>query len=143
MTWTLRPAEPRDEDAVVALWRDCELVIPANDAGSDFRLARGRIGSEIFLAVEGDAILGSAMIGHDGHRGWIYYLATTPARRGQGIARSLIAHAEAWMIERRIPKLHLMVRSTNTGVIGLYETLGFAVHPVAMMQKVLLPVSAE
>ena len=143
MTWTLRPATSEDEDAVIALWRECGLVIPANDPVGDFRRARGRIGSEIFLAVDGDAILGSAMIGHDGHRGWVYYLATTPGRRGRGIARSLIAHAEAWIIAREIPKLHLLVRNTNAGVIGLYETQGFKVHPVAMLQKVLLPASPE
>lgn len=143
MTWTLRPAEPEDEDAVIALWRECELVIPANDPVGDFRRARGRIGSEIFVAAADGAIVGSAMIGHDGHRGWVYYLATTPSWRGKGVARSLIAHAEAWMIEREIPKLHLLVRHTNNGVVGFYETQGFKVHPVAMLQKVLLPASAE
>lgn len=143
MTWTHRAAEPRDEEAVVALWRECGLLIPANDAGADFRLARGRIGSEIFLAVEGDAVVGTAMIGHDGHRGWIYYLATAPARRGRGIARGLIAMAEAWLVERGVPKVQLLVRDTNAGVIGYYETLGFAVRPVSLMQKVLIPVSAE
>lgn len=143
MTWTHRAANPGDEDAVVALWRECGLVIPANDPVGDFRLALGRIGSEIFVAVEAGAILGSAMVGHDGHRGWIYYLATAPAARGRGIARGLVAAAEAWLVERGVPKVQLLVRNTNAGVIGYYETLGFDVRPVSLMQKVLIPVSAE
>ncbi len=143
MTWTIRPAEPGDEDAVVALWRECGLQIPANDPVADFRLARGRIGSDVLLAVAGETVLGSAMIGHDGHRGWIYYLATAPGARGQGVARSLIARAEAWLIARGVPKVQLLVRDTNAGVIGFYETLGFGVRPVSLMQKVLIPVSAE
>lgn len=143
MTWTYRAAEAQDEDVVVALWRRCGLVILANDPAGDFRLARGRIGSEIFLAVDEGAILGSVMVGHDGHRGWIYYLATEPGARGRGVARGLIATAEAWLVERNVPKVQLLVRDTNAGVIGYYETLGFDVRPVAMMQKVLIPVSAE
>lgn len=143
MTWTLRPATPDDEPAVAALWRACGLVVPANDPAADFRLARGRTGSEIFLAVDAADILGSAMVGHDGHRGWIYYLATAPAARGRGIARDLIATTEAWLVERGIPKVQLLVRDTNAGVIGYYETLGFEVRPVSMMQKVLVPRPAE
>jgi len=139
MNWTLRPAETADCDAVTALWQACGLVVPANDPRAEFHLARGAAASDILLAVDGPRVLGSAMIGHDGHRGWLYYLATAPNARGHGIARALIARAEAWLTDRRIPKLQLLVRSTNTGVIGLYESLGFARHPVLVMQKVLIP----
>jgi len=139
MTWMLRPADASDAPATTALWRDCGLVIPANDPLAEFHLARGREASDILLAVEDGTILGSILVGHDGHRGWLYYLATAPAVRGRGIARGLIAAAEAWLKARSIPKVQLLVRDTNTGVIGLYETLGFARHPVSVMQKVLIP----
>ena len=37
--------------------------------------------SELLLAFEGDEIVGSIMMGNDGHRGWVYYLGVLPAWR--------------------------------------------------------------
>ena len=60
-------------------------------------------------------------VGHDGHRGWVYYVAVHPSRRGQGLGRELMAGAERWVAGRGIPKMQLMVRSTNTGTREFYE----------------------
>ena len=75
------------------------------------------------------------MIGHDGHRGWIYYLAADPDRRRQGIGRKLVAAAQTWLKERGIAKLQLMIRDTNTDVVRFYERIGFEIAPRVIMQK--------
>jgi ribosomal protein S18 acetylase RimI-like enzyme len=139
MTWTIRPARNDEAAAIESLWTDCGLVVPGNNPAADFRLALGKPGSDILTADEDGRIVGSVMVGHDGHRGWLYYLSTAPDRRGRGIARALIARAESWLIERRIPKIHLLVRESNLGVVPIYQAQGFALHPVRMMQKVLIP----
>ncbi len=54
----------------------------------------------------------------------------------------LIAAAEAWLIARSIPKIHLLVRENNLGVVPIYQAQGFALHPVRVMQKVLIPLAA-
>ncbi len=64
------------------------------------------------------------MVGFDGHRGWIYYLATLPDRREQGIARQLTDAAEGWLIERDCPKVELMVRSGNPAA-DFYKRVGW------------------
>ncbi len=143
MPWTIRPARADEAETVVALWRACNLVVPTNDPLADFHRARGRAESDVLLAVEGAAVVGAAMVGHDGHRGWIYYLATDPARRGAGIGRALVAAAEEWVEARGIPKIQLLVRQTNRGVMGFYGGIGYAETPVAVMQKVLTPYSAD
>jgi ribosomal protein S18 acetylase RimI-like enzyme len=132
---TIRAARPEDEAAVVALWQACGLVVSWNDPVADFRLARGRGNSDVLIAEAAGKIVGAAMVGHDGHRGWIYYLGAAPDRRRRGIGRKLVAAAERWVAERGIPKLQLMVRETNTEVVEFYRRIGFEIVPRVVMQK--------
>ena len=128
-------ASPRDKPAVVALWRQCGLVTSYNPPEVDFDFAIGKVGSDILVAREGGSILGSVLVGHDGHRGWIYYLAVQPERQQQGLGRLLVESAEAWLRDRGVRKLQLMVRETNQQVIGFYEAIGYERSPVTVMQR--------
>jgi ribosomal protein S18 acetylase RimI-like enzyme len=65
------------------------------------------------------------MVGHDGHRGWLYYLAVADDHRRRGVGRALVAAAEEWLAEQ-VPKAHLMVRDDNAGAVAFYERLGYA-----------------
>lgn len=136
MTLTIRSATAEDEAGAVALWHACGLVASYNDPSADFRLARGGECSDVLVGVDAaGAIVGSVMVGHDGHRGWLYYVGTTPGARGTGIGRRMVQAAEAWLRRRGIPKAQLMVRETNTAVVAFYERLGFEVTPRVLMGK--------
>ena len=135
----IRSATEMDESAVVALWRACGLVVPYNDPAADFRLARGKANSDVLVGEYAGAIVASVMVGHDGHRGWIYYLAVAPERQGRGLGRALVHAAEAWLTTRGIAKLQLMVRRSNAPVLKFYETLGFEQSEVVVMQRWLTP----
>ena len=65
------------------------------------------------------------MIGYDGHRGWVYYLAVSPDRQRSGLGRRIMDAAENWLRERGTPKIQLMVRTSNTATLDFYSTLGF------------------
>jgi ribosomal protein S18 acetylase RimI-like enzyme len=80
-------------------------------------------------------IKGSVMVGHDGHRGWLYYVASDPDSRGAGFGRQMVTAAEAWLRERNVVKAQLLVRETNTKVVSFYEHLGFEVAPRVLMGK--------
>ena len=130
------PAAAEDEDDVVDLWRACGLVVSYNEPGSDFRMARGGPASDVLVGRDGSgAVVGSVMVGHDGHRGWLYYVAAAPEARGTGIGRAMVAAAEEWLRGRGIAKAQLMVRETNTKVVSFYESLGFEVTPRVLMSK--------
>jgi ribosomal protein S18 acetylase RimI-like enzyme len=135
----IRPFEERDADAAIQLWDDCELTRPWNDPRRD--IARKLTTQpELFLVGEvSGVIVATAMIGYDGHRGWVYYLAVTPSRRGQGHARALMAEAERLLVELGCPKIMLMVRASNTPVVDLYEHLGYAREETIVMGKRLIP----
>ena len=124
-----------DEAATVALWQAAGLTRPWNDSAADFRLALANPTSTVLLACEGDALAGSVMVGFDGHRGWVYYLATHPARRGRGIGRALMAAAEDWLRARGCPKIPLMVRGDNLAAKGFYAAIGYEVQDVVTLGK--------
>jgi ribosomal protein S18 acetylase RimI-like enzyme len=87
---------------------------------------------------EDKCIRGSVMVGHDGHRGWLYYVAADPSLRGMGYGRQMVEAGEAWLRERRVVKVQLLVREMNTKVVGFYEHLGFEVTPRTVMAKWLI-----
>ncbi len=75
------------------------------------------------------------MVGHDGHRGWVYYLAVTPAEQRRGLGRRLMQGCEEWVRARDIPKLQLMVRTDNTPAAAFYQRLGYAVAEVTVLGR--------
>jgi ribosomal protein S18 acetylase RimI-like enzyme len=70
-------------------------------------------------------VIATAMVGDDGHRGWVYYLAVRPHLQGRGHGHALMLACEAWLRERGCPKIQLMVRSSNERVVGFYEAIGY------------------
>lgn len=117
---------PTHVDAVVALWEACGLTRPWNDPRDDIGRALAGPSSTVLVALDEGDLVGTAMVGHDGHRGWVYYVATQPGRRHEGLGRSLMDAAEAWLTARGIPKLQFMVRTSNEPVLAFYEHLGYA-----------------
>jgi ribosomal protein S18 acetylase RimI-like enzyme len=142
MTLEIKAARPSDETEVIALWRACGLVVSHNDPTTDFRFALGKQNSDILVGMNsGDKIIGSAMVGHDGHRGWLYYVAVAPDHRSKGIGRAMVKAGEAWLAARGVAKAQLMIRETNTEVAAFYERVGFKTIPRIVMEKWLRPLN--
>ncbi|MFF3065147.1 GNAT family acetyltransferase [Oerskovia sp. NPDC057915] len=116
-----------DVEQVVALWEACGLARPWNDAHLDVADARTAPSSTVLVA-HGDTpgtVVATAMAGFDGHRGWVYYVAVVPDLQGTGLGRDAVVAAEAWLASQGVRKVRLMVRTTNTQVLGFYERLGY------------------
>ena len=132
----LRPFQPGDdEDAVISLWHACGLVVAHNDPNKD--IARKlKVNPEWFLIGEVDGeVMASCMVGYDGHRGWINYLAVHPEHQRNGYASQIMAEAERLLREAGCPKINLQVRESNTAVIDFYEAIGFGKDAVLSMGK--------
>lgn len=128
--------EDTEIEDVVALWQRCGLTRPWNDPRADIALARREPTSAVIVGREtGGPIQAAAMLGHDGHRGWCYYVAVDPGLRGKGHGRAVMAEIEARLIAAGVPKMQLMVRKGNAPVIGFYETLGFLEEDTVVMGK--------
>lgn len=124
-----------DREPAISLWADSGLVRPWNDPAADFDRALAAPSSAVLGAFEGDALVGTVMVGHDGHRGWVYYLAVSPDRRRAGLGRRLMEEAERWLRQHGVVKLNLMVRRSNRTAIGFYERLGFSNAEVTVMAR--------
>jgi ribosomal protein S18 acetylase RimI-like enzyme len=133
---TIRSATAGEEGAVIALWQACGLVVAYNDPIADFRFAKDSPCSDILVGLDpAGEIKASVMVGYDGHRGWLYYVAVDPDVRHNGFGRQIIDAAEDWLRQRGVAKAQLMVRDTNTAVVSFYERLGFEVAPRVVMAK--------
>lgn len=136
MALTIRSATSADEAAVAELWQACGLVTSYNDPATDFRFAKAGACSDVLVGVdEAERVVGSVMVGHDGHRGWLYYVASSPDARGSGIGRRMVAAGEDWLRERGVVKAQLLVRMTNTKVVSFYEHIGYQETPRVLMAK--------
>jgi ribosomal protein S18 acetylase RimI-like enzyme len=114
-----------DVDALVSLWERCGLTRPWNDPRSDIDFARKSPSTAILLGRFGGTVRASAMVGHDGHRGWVYYLAVDADLRGNGFGALMMDAAEHWLREQGISKVMLMVRADNKAVCDFYEAIGY------------------
>ncbi len=133
----IRVAGAADLDAVVALWHVTGLTRPWNDPVADFERALGGEASTILVGTDGGELAAVAMVGDDGHRGWIYYVAVPEARRGTGLGAAIVDAAEDWLRARGCPKVQLMVREENEAVVGFYHALGYERTEVLVLGKFL------
>lgn len=123
-------------DAAIALWHNSGLTRPWNDPEADLRRAVSGSTSSVLAAVGDDGcLLATAMVGHDGHRGWVYYLAVDRAARDRGLGRQMMDACEVWVQSRGVPKIQLMVRTTNKAVMGFYEHLGYVDADVTVLGR--------
>ena len=135
---TIRVYRDSDEDQVVALWHACGLTKDYNPPAGDIAFCRATPTAELFVAEDDGRVVATAMTGHDGHRGWLYYVAVEPALRGTGLGRLMVARAEAWLAALGVRKVNLIIRDTNTAVRGFYERIGYDVEPRTQMARWLV-----
>ncbi len=99
-----------------------------DDAREDARRALASATSTILAGRIAGRLVATAMVGADGHRGWVHYLATALDLRGRGLGEAMMRAAETWAAGRGMPKLQLMVRHDNAGARGFYEAIGYTAN---------------
>ena len=114
-----------DVDAVIALWQRCGLTRPWNDPAGDIAFVRRGANATILVGRFDGTIVATALTGHDGHRGWVYYVAVDPDQQGKDFGGAIMAAAEDWLRATGVTKVMLMVRPDNTKVRAFYDKLGY------------------
>jgi ribosomal protein S18 acetylase RimI-like enzyme len=131
----IRELDASDVEAVTALWREVDLVRPWNDPEGDFRTAIAGVTSAVLGAESDGVLLGTVMVGFDGHRGWLYYVAVAPSAQRGGVGTALTNRAEEWLVTRGARKVQLMVRRGNDEPRLFYGELGYEPSDVTVFQK--------
>lgn len=134
----IRSYQDSDKAAVIKLWEEVFPGAPAhNPPAKDIERKLGVQPDLFFVAQYESKLVGTAMAGFDGHRGWVYYVATDPELRRMGIGAALMKHVEKELVKFGCHKLNLQVRSSNTEVVEFYKRLGYKVEERVSMGKLL------
>ena len=124
-----------DAAAAAALWAETELARPWNDPIADFQRAIEGPTSAVLGIKRDDQLIGTVMVGSDGHRGWVYYLAVSTTQQRQGLGTELMSAAEEWLREKGAVKVQLMVRSENVLAANFYGRRGFEPSDVQVLSR--------
>jgi ribosomal protein S18 acetylase RimI-like enzyme len=122
-------------EAAVALWETAGLTRPWNDPRADARLALAGATSTVLAAHLDERLVATAMVGADGHRGWVYYLAVAADLRKAGHGATMMRACEEWIVARGMPKLQLMVRTENAAVIDFYHAIGYRTEDTVVLSR--------
>lgn len=107
-------------------WNRAEVVIPAKLADQP----------DLFLvAINGTAVVGAALAGYDGHRGWLYSVAVSQAHCRQGIGSMLVRAMEDRLKKRGCKKINLQILALNMSLLTFYHALGYNTEDRISMGK--------
>jgi ribosomal protein S18 acetylase RimI-like enzyme len=133
--YVIGPSNDADIEDLAALWIRCGLTRPWNDPRADIAFARKSPNAAILVAKRDGKLCASVMVGHDGHRGWLYYLAVDPKLQREGVGRRMTKAAEDWLRGRGVAKVMLMVRAENEAVRAFYAASGYEEQERVILAK--------
>jgi ribosomal protein S18 acetylase RimI-like enzyme len=103
-----------DYDAALELWQRVEgLEIAEGDDRESVAQFLARNPGLSRVAIDGPAIVGVALCGHDGHRGHIYHLAVDPAYQGHGFGKRLLDECLDGLRRAGLKRATIMVADNN------------------------------
>lgn len=124
----IRKYKKSDRAKLVALLVEAFPNDPPYNEPNSVIDAKLKIDDLIFIAEDGDEIVGSTIVGYDGHRGWLYSVAVSKSRRREGIGKSLISSVTEYLASIGCIKVNLQIRATNSEVASFYKSMGFQVE---------------
>jgi ribosomal protein S18 acetylase RimI-like enzyme len=140
-----QPASPRPEIRTYragegaelrAFWSTVGFRSLGDDDASLDRLAERNPGL-VVIASAGDAIVGTALGGWDGRRGWIYHVTVAEDFRRTGLGRRIVHEVERRLRALGCPKVNVIVRDDNPGAARFWEALGYTSPPARQYGKEL------
>lgn len=124
---TIHPLTPDRYDEVLAFLRSIPGVGSSREADAPAAVARylqRNPGLSFFAQIDG-RVIGCAMSGHDGRRGYLQHVAVDPACRKRGIARALVQSCLDALAREGIDKVHLDVYAVNGSAQAYWAKAGW------------------
>ena len=122
-----------DYDAALQLWQRVEgLEIAEGDERegvTQFLLRNPRLSR---VAIDGSAVVGVVLCGHDGRRGHIYHLAVDPAHRRYGLGKRLVQECLDGLRRAGVVRAIILVADYNLGGAEFWKRAGWEDIPGAV-----------
>ena len=141
-----QPAEPPeakirvfrrgDGDDLRRLWDEVGFRSVGDDDAGLRRFAE-RNPDLLLVATAAGKIVGSALGGWDGRRGWIYHVATTAEQRRSGLGTRLVREVEDRLRKLGAPKVNVIVRDDNPAAVLFWESAGYERAPTRQFSREL------
>ena len=136
----IRVFDERDTQAVLTLWAQAfpEYATPGKPQRDPRLSIRNKLAMQpefFFVGLLEERLIGTVMVGYDGHRGWMYSLAVAEDERGNGYARALVGHAERALAAIGCPKLNLQIMANKPETQAFYAKLGYQMDEVVSFGK--------
>ncbi len=136
MNIELREMTIENYEPIYALWQASEgLGLSDADSKEGIKHFLKRNPGLSFVAFDGDQIVGAALCGHDGRRGYIHHLSVTKSHRKQGIGKSLVGRCMFALMRIGIAKCHLFVFGENQGAVDFWHKVGWSERVELMMMS--------
>lgn len=122
----LRPFEPCDHPAALALWQRTEgMGLGAwDEAEPVHRFLERNPGLSVVAECDG-RLVGAALCGNDGRRGFLYHLAVDREFRGRGLGRQMVDHCLSRLRELGLTRCHIVAYQDNVEGRSFWRHLGF------------------
>ncbi len=122
----IRRYNSKDRDIVIQLWDECGSRVPWNHPAHDIARKMNTTSPDLFFAgLIAHKPVATVMAGHEGHRGWINFVAVSPKHRRCGFGKQMIEFAEATLRKNGCPKINLPARENNQDVIRFCQAIGY------------------
>jgi GNAT superfamily N-acetyltransferase len=134
----LREIRASDGDELRKLWTSVGFGSQGDDHRSLARMSRRNPGL-LLVATEGGRIVGSALGGFDGRRGWLYHVATAEDHRRKGVATKLVERIEASLADLGCPRVNVSVGDGRDAARAFWQARGYDLNPARQFRKELEP----
>jgi N-acetylglutamate synthase len=122
-----------DYDAALQLWQRVEgLEIAEGDDRESVAQFLARNPGLSRVALDGSAVVGVVLCGHDGRRGHIYHLAVDPAYRGRGLGKRLVDECLGRLRAAGVVRAIILVADNNFGGAEFWKRAGWEDIPGAV-----------
>ncbi|MHB8465669.1 MAG: GNAT family N-acetyltransferase [Acidimicrobiales bacterium] len=121
----LRTCRPDELRAVLAVWSAADAEPTITDDEDALYTLLSCAPASILVALEGQEIVGTLIVGWDGWRGAFYRLAVLPSFRRQGVARRLVGEGERRLAALGARRIALFAVTADPGAAAFWIAVGY------------------
>jgi ribosomal protein S18 acetylase RimI-like enzyme len=134
---TTRPFKISDYEAAVQLWSKVEgIEIAEGDSKPEVDRFINQNPTLSRVVEDEGKLIGVALCGEDGRRGYIYHLAVDPAYRQKGVARQLVSECLERLQSRGLKRVLILVAADNPAAQAFWQRCGWEDVPGAKVMGV-------